>query len=63
MSTINEIVTSVLAGKRLHKRTLSCYTLETYNETTIFIPVDITEDVVELITRKLSGSSGPGGTD
>ena len=29
----------------------------------IFIPVDITEDVVKLITPKLWGGYGPGGTD
>ena len=38
-------------------------TLETYNETPIFIPVDIAEDVFELVEGKLSGSLGPGGTD
>ena len=40
-----------------------CSTLEVYEETTIFIPVDITENVVKLVTRKLLGGSGPGGTD
>ena len=34
-----------------------------YNETPIFIPVDIAENVVKLVAQKLSGSSGPGGTD
>ena len=37
--------------------------LEMYEETPIFIPVDITEMDVELIARKRLGSSGPGGTD
>ena len=37
--------------------------LETYEETTIFIPADITEEAVESAARKLSGSSGPGGTN
>ena len=34
-----------------------------YDETTIFIPVDIMEDVVESVARTLLGSLGPGGTD
>ena len=38
-------------------------TLETYKETPIFIPVDIREEPVESVARKLSGSSGPGGMD
>ena len=29
----------------------------------VFIPVDITEDVVKSAMRKLSGNAGPGGTD
>ena len=37
--------------------------LEAYNETPIFIPVDIIDDVVKSVARKLSGSLGPGGTD
>ena len=37
--------------------------LETYEETPIFIPVNITEEAVISVARKLSGSSGPGGTD
>ena len=37
--------------------------LETYEETPIFIPVDITEEAVELVPLKLSGSSGPGDMD
>ena len=37
--------------------------LETYKETPIFIPVDITEEAVKLLARKLLGSSGPLGTD
>ena len=37
--------------------------LETNEETPIFIPVNITEEAVILVARKLSGSSGPGGTD
>ena len=39
-----------------------CSTLEVYNETHIFIPVDIMKDVVESAMQKLSGGSFPGGT-
>ena len=49
--------------KNPSKNVPSCATLETYEETPIFIPVDITEEAVELVARKLSGSSIPGGTD
>ena len=38
-------------------------TLEVYKKTLIFIPVYITEDMAKSVARKLSGSSGPGGTD
>ena len=37
--------------------------LEAYDEMPIFIPVDIMDDVVKLVTQKLLGSLGPGGTD
>ena len=37
--------------------------LEVYNETPIFIPLDIVEEVVKLVTRTISVSSGPGGTN
>ena len=36
--------------------------LEVYNETPIFIPLDIVEEVIKLVTRTISESSGPGGT-
>ena len=38
-------------------------TMEVYDETPIFITVDITEGVVKLVARKLSESLGPSGTD
>ena len=60
---INETVTSVLEGEHLIKTIPSCATLETYEDTPILIPVDITEESVESVEQKLSGSSGPGGTD
>ena len=37
--------------------------LEVYDEMPIFIPVDITEDVVYLVEWNISGIFGPGGTD
>ena len=61
--TINETVVSILEGKHTSKTIPSCGTLETYEETHIFIPINITEKAVESVAQKLSGSSGPGGTD
>ena len=49
--------------KNPSKNVPSCATLETYEETPIFIPVDITEEAVELVARKIWGSSGLGVTD
>ena len=60
---INETVTLVLEGKIPSETIPSCATLETYEETHISIPVNITEEAVESVARKISGSSGPGGTD
>ena len=60
---INETVTLVLEGKIPSEIIPSCATLETYEETPIFIPVNITEEAVELVAQKLLGSFGPGGTD
>ena len=37
--------------------------LEAYEAIPIFIPVDITDDVVESVARKCLGSPVPGGTD
>ena len=37
--------------------------LETYEETHIFIPVNITEEAVESVARKLLESFGPGSMD
>ena len=60
---INETVSSVLQGKYPRKKVPSFALLETYKETLIFIPVDIMEEAVKLVRRKLSGDYGPGGTD
>ena len=38
-------------------------TLEMYNKTPIFIPLEITEDAVKLVAQKLLGSSYLGVTD
>ena len=59
---INKTVASVLAGKYPHGKISSCSMFDTYDETPIFIILYITEDVVESVARKLSGSSGPEGT-
>ena len=61
--TIKNTVTSVLEGKHPSKTIPSCATLETHEETPIFIPVNITEKDVESIAQELLGISGPGGTD
>ena len=44
--TINKTVASVLDGKHPSKTIPSCATLETYEKTPIFIPINITEDAV-----------------
>ena len=61
--TINENVTYHLEGGNTSKTILSCATLKMYEVTTILIPVDITEEAVESVVRKLLGSSISGGTD
>ena len=45
------------------KKNPSCATLEVYEETSIFIPVNITEEAVESVAPNVLGRSGPGGTD
>ena len=57
--TINKTVKSVLEGKHPSETIPSCAMLETYEETPIFIPVNITEEAVESVVRKFSGSSIP----
>ena len=63
MGVINKTVVSVWEVKHTSETIPSCDTLETYEDTPIFIPVNITEESVELVARKLSGSFRPGGTD
>ena len=60
---MDKTIAEVLAGKNLAERKPHCYTLEAYEENTVFIPSDITEDMVDLVAWKLSGSAEPGGTD
>ena len=62
MCVMEETVAMVLVGKHLHEPPPR-YTLEVYKKTPIFIPAEITEDVVESVTWKISGILGPGGTD
>ena len=47
---------------KIHPRKNYSSTLEAYEETPVFIPVVMTEDVVESVARKLPGSAGLGGT-
>ena len=63
MGVINKTVVSVWEVKHTSETIPSCDTLETYEDTPIFIPVNITEESVELVARKILGSSGPGDTD
>ena len=37
--------------------------MESYKEMSVFIPVDIMEDVVESAAHKILGSAGPGGME
>ena len=51
--TINKIVASVLYGGNPSETIPSCATLETYEETPNFIPIDITEEAVDSVARKI----------
>ena len=61
--TINKTPASVLEGKHPNEKKSCCDTLQTYDKTPIFIPVDITEDAVKLVAQKRLGTSGLGGMD
>ena len=50
-------------GKTSAQNNSPRYTLEVYKKTRMFIPVVITENVVELVTRKLSVVLGPESTE
>ena len=60
---MEETAAEVMAVKPPAERKTHSYTLEEYEEIPVFIPVDITEDVVKLVTQKLLGSASPGDTD
>ena len=46
---LEETAAMVLEGKYMHRKLPSCYTLEVYRKRTIFILVDMTEDMVKSI--------------
>ena len=56
-------VEAVLKSKHPDARTPTAETLPKYNNLPDFVDVDITEDSVEKVARRLSGSAGVGGTD
>ena len=58
-------VLTVLVGKHPYNPSppTPSYTLEAYGETPIFITLSITENVVRLVVRELSGGSGTRATD
>ena len=60
---INETDASVLAIIYLHKKNPAWAMLAAYNKTPTFIPVYITEGVVESVARELLGGSVPEGAD
>ena len=59
----DKTVAEVLTGKHPPERKTHFSTLKVYEETPIFILVDIMEDVVELVARKILGILDLGGTD
>ena len=63
IGVMEETVTSILAKNICTTPPPPCYMLKVYNKINIFIPVDIMEDVIELVARKILGSLGPGATD
>lgn len=60
MTNTNERVVDVLKSKHLY---LITPRVEKYKIVRNFATLDVTEDVVEKVERKLSGSARPGGSD
>jgi hypothetical protein len=56
-------VAKVLASKHPEARTPVASSLHQYENTPDFVDVDVTEDTVEKVARRLSGSAGIGGID
>ena len=65
--TIDEVtgdsVTEVLKSKHPDARTPDTSQFPTYPNTPNFVDLDVTEEVVEAVASKLSGSAGLGGVD
>jgi hypothetical protein len=57
------VIDVVLKSKHPDARILDASKLEDYEETPDFVDLDITEEVVKQIARRLFGSAGPGGSD
>ena len=62
MGVMEETSETVLAEKLLPEKSPALLRCRCTTKRQFF-SVDIPEDVVKLVTRKLSGSKGPGGTD
>ena len=60
---MDETVAYILSGKHPHENFPAHSMLDMYDKMPIFIPVEIVEDAVKLVMRKLSGSSCPGGME
>jgi hypothetical protein len=59
----NEPIIDVLWSKHPDARVPDISVLEKYETLPDLVALDITEDTVEQVARRLSGSAGPGGTD
>ena len=58
-----ETIFDVLKSKHPAARVPEASEMEDYDILPDFVDVDITEDIVEQVARRLSGSAGPGGSD